>query len=186
MSTPVFYTKEQLLPQSQSPDQLSAWLSGKHPGYDVVAWCFYGNLVSEPKDGDKPDDPNKPAKPNVDAVAYVTQFSQSPNAPQLEGIGVRHFQSGFMYNGESTNGYLLSGDQSDTPIPAVAVTPKPWSIVMNFMEQSTSCVSVINGEFGSVSAEYMLTADVACLEGDFKRLRAEITMVDKMGWSWTV
>lgn len=86
-----------------------------------------------------------------------------------------------MYNGESTNGYLLSGDQSDTPIPAVAVTPKPWSIVMNFMEQSTSCVSVINGEFGSVSAEYMLTADVACLEGDFKRLRAEITMVDKMG-----
>lgn len=65
MSTPGFYTKQQLLPQSQSPDQLSAWLSGKHPGYDLVVWCFYGNLVSKAEDSDKL---------NVDAIAYMTQF----------------------------------------------------------------------------------------------------------------
>lgn len=113
MSTPAFYTNHRLLPQSQSPDQLSAWLSGKHPGYDLVAWCFYGNLISKNEDDDK--------SPKIDAIAYVTQFIQSPNMPQLEGIGIRPFQTGFTYN-SAASGYLLSGDNSSTPTPAVTVT----------------------------------------------------------------
>lgn len=172
MSTPVSYTKQQLLPQSQSPSQLSAWLAGKHPGYDLVAWCFYGNLIDD--------------KDNTDAVAYIMQFVQTPKMPQLEGIGIRPFQSGFTYDGAGTKGYLVSGDMSPFPTPAVTVTSKPWSIVTSYTngkERSTNCVSVIDGEMGSAGAKYMLTADVACLTagGEMKRLCAQITLVDQLG-----
>ena len=177
MSIPAFYTNQQLLPQSQSPEQLSAWLSGKHPGYDLVAWCFYGNLISKAKDSDEL---------TINAVAYITQFAQSATMPHLEGIGVRPFQSGWIYNGENTDGYLLSADQSPFPIPAVTVTSKPWSIVTSYSqdkEWSTNCISLVEGEMGSVGAKYMLTADVLCLTADkeTRRLRAEITIVDRMG-----
>ena len=177
MGTPCFYTNEKLLPQSQSPQQLSAWLSGKHPGYDLVAWCFYGYLINETPNSEQP---------NVEAVAYMTQFIQSPSIPQLEGIGIRPFQSEFSYNGASTNGYLISGDVSPFLIPAVTVTSNPWSVVVSYAQgshQSTNCMSVIEGQIGSVGATYMMTADVTCVsvEGQMQKLRAEIVFVDAMG-----
>ena len=172
-----FYTNQQLLPQSQSPEQLSAWLAGKHPGYDLVAWCFYGNVISQPTEGEHP---------NVDAVAYITQFVQSPTTPHLGGIGIRPFQSSFSYAGGKTDGYLLSGDVSPFPNPSLTVTPNPWSVVTSysqFSQQSTNCISLLEGEFGSKGAKYMLTADALCLSAtnNRQRLRAEIKIEDAMG-----
>ena len=203
MSTPAFYTNQHLLPQSQSPNQLSAWLSGKHPGYDLVAWCFYGNLIRKAEDQTPKIDgtPKVNGTPKIDAVAYITQFIQSPNMPQLEGIGIRPFQSGFMYNRAtsdrsaasdnsasvtSDNGYFVSADMSLTPNPAVTVTSNPWSVVTSYeqaAEQSTNCISVVDGEMGAVGTTYKLSADVSCFteEQKFSRLYSEITIVDRMG-----
>ena len=174
MSTSVFYTNQKLLPQSHSPDQLSAWLSSTHPGYSEVAWCFYGNLISNS---------------STDAVGIITQFIQSPSLPQLEGIGVRPFQSGFMYDSEKTDGYLVSCYTSPFPIPNVTVTSNPFSLVVNYSydlqgkEQSTTCLSLLDGpSMGSKGANYMLTADVVCFgRQQGTRLRAEIKFVDRMG-----
>lgn len=122
-----------------------------------MAWCFYGNLVSKAEDGTE----------KIDAVAYITQFVQPPNMPQLEGIGIRPFQSGFMFNTASDTGYFVSADAALTPNPAVTVTSNPWSVVTNYeqtvkqiAEQSTNCIAVVDGEMGAVGTKYKLAADV--------------------------
>ena len=182
MGTPCFYTNEMLLPQSQSPEQLSAWLSGTHPGYDLVALCIYGSLISQ--------DSNQPSKTEVSAFAYITQFVPSSLLPYLGSIGFRPFQSSFSFDGSKTDGYLISGDASLFPNPAVTMTSNPWSVVVSYpspgsTQQSTNCVSLIEGTLGAKGAKYMLTADVSYIttsnQQQSNRLRAEIVVVDAMG-----
>ena len=176
-STTSFFTKQKLLPQSQTPDQLAAWLSTTHPGYDLVAWCFYGHLISEGEGGGEHD--------KIAAVSTITQFKQGPSLPQLEGIGIRPFQSAFTYDDAKTDGYIGSGDESLSPIPAVTNTQNPWSLVVSYElqgKQSTICLSLLSGRMGSMCATYMMTADVWCnINLNGQRLRAEIEFVDSMG-----
>ena len=163
-----FFTKQLLLPQSQSPEQLSAWVSSNHPDYDLDSWCIFGNLI---------DEQNK----SVNAVSSIFQFQTTPTA----GINLPLFESAFAYNGENTDGYLLCGTAGLSLSPSISITPDPWSIVVNYgqgPERSTICFSLMEGQIGARDTVYMMTADVhQYAPPNGGRLRAEIKLIDRLG-----
>ena len=161
-----FYTKQTLLPQSQSPAQLSGWLSANHPDYDLASWCFFGNIISE--NGAK-----------VDAVSSKFQSQETP----ISGLFLPLFESGFVYNDAHTDGYIISGTGELAISPSLSVTNNPWSVVVNYgqgTKQSIICISLISGTMGFKDAIYMITADVSCIQGK-GRLSATIKVIDRLG-----
>lgn len=167
MSSNTFFTKQTLLPQSQNARQLSAWLSQNHPGYNLVAWCFFGNLINN--------------KGVVEAVSSIVQFIREPEFSWLSLIGLRPYMAGFMYCGANTDGYLISGSVEYLN-EGIAIVPDPWSITITYDIKGTQCcfsMSLLSGTFGVKGAEYMLVADV--LDSNLKRIKADIVFTDILG-----
>lgn len=144
MSVPVFYSSTPLLSQAQSPSQLSGWFSQVHPGYNLVSWCFYGNLINESGE--------------AEALATVNQFINTPSLPQsLDNIGIRPFQSGFCFCGENTQGYLITGDAGLSPKPELIVSDAPWSIQILHQDTESpylAAISLVEGDIGQKGARY--------------------------------
>ena len=167
-----------LLPQSQSPAQLSAWLSASHPDYDMTSWCLFGNLIGD--DGD--DGPGR-----VDAVSAVVQLLRQPLVPSCPNLfpclRLRTFEAGFTYDGAGSDGYRIFGTMGLMPSPTLAITPEPWSVVVRWQQNGASrsvlCLSLVEGEMGRRAAVYMLTADVHDVSG--RRVQAEIRLRDRLG-----
>ncbi|EQA47329.1 hypothetical protein LEP1GSC050_1810 [Leptospira broomii serovar Hurstbridge str. 5399] len=152
-----FYNNRALLPQGQSPSQLSGWLSQCHPRYNMSSWCFFGNITDEAGE--------------TAAINSIVQYQLLPNnSPYL---------AEWSYCDSKTNGYVIApflveaGNVEYSRPLAITVDANP--IYTGFLS-----LALVHGEIGQIGAKYSLTGRVRT-EPDFDNWEYDLLMEDTFG-----
>ena len=163
------FTNGYALPQTQSAQDLAAYLASEHFDYDLDGWFFFGNLV----EGSSP-------RPDADDVGAffiaIQRIEQSvfgfrvPLVPAIVG-----------FNSASLGRYVFGGTATVDIDPLVVVSQDPWSVRVNSLSDPVPLMSMglTSGTMGVRGASYRLTANLRDQLGG--RLQADVLLVDRLG-----
>lgn len=181
---PSSYSKENLLPQSQSAEQLSAWLASNHEEYNLNAWCFYGRLGELKKGGEL----NQDCKSFFIMQQYYQDPSQDVSKAALgekSSMSVMGYSSQDIINDSSLEGPLLSGAVAENSNSFnLNVQQNPWAAtshtaltIDDFEITSFISISLTSGKMGQKGATYQLTVNAICItEKKFSLVPVTITI----------
>lgn len=132
-----FFTNKSLLPQAQSSEQLTAWLSTIHPRYNMCSWCFFGNIT---------DHKGKQA-----AISSVVQYNILPKSTP--------YVSAWSYCDENTEGYVLAPFLSQEENVDVS---NPFAVTVDSSPANDGflTLSMVSGTMGKPGACYRMTGRV--------------------------
>lgn len=160
-----FFTQDYALPQTQSAQQLSGYLSSEHFEYDLDGWFFFGNLV----DNAAPDD----IMVFFIAVQRIEMSYKGFRAPVVPAI--------VAFSNDSLGKYEWRGFLTLDIDSLMTVTSNPWNVTLNsiFPGDPLITMSLVSGSMGAADAVYSLTADIP----DFNNvvLHAEVQLCDRFG-----
>ena len=161
----VYYTNDYFLPQTQSLQQLSEYISSEHFDYDLDGWFFFGSLV----DDANPDDPGV-FFIAVQRIEESWNGFRTPMVPAIVG-----------FNSSSLGKYEFRGFFTIDISPLMTVTSNPWSVTLTSPFQSGPMItmSTVSGTMGAADAVYSLTADIPDFYGI--RLKANVQLRDRFG-----
>ncbi|MFH1159513.1 MAG: hypothetical protein V1733_01010, partial [bacterium] len=161
----VYYTNGYSLPQTQSLQQLSEYISAEHFEYDLDGWFFFGSLV----DNANPDDPGV----FFIAVQRIEESQNGFRAPMVPAI--------VGFNSSSLGKYEFRGFYTIDISPLMTVTSNPWSVRLTspFQTGPLITMSTVSGTMGATDAVYSLTADIPDFNGI--RLKANVQIRDRYG-----
>jgi hypothetical protein len=159
------FTQEYNLPQTQSAEQLSEYLSREHFECDLDGWFFFGSLV----DSAAPEDPG------------VFFISMQRIEVLVDGAREALVPAVVAFNSPSLGQYVYGGEYTLDASPSVNVISDPWRVEINSLDQTEPLMSMslVSGSMGVADAEYRLTADVPDQLGG--RLQAEVLLRDGFG-----
>lgn len=160
-----YYARGYSLPQTQSAQALSEYLSSEHLEYDLDGWFFFGSLV----DNASPDAP----------AAFI--MSMQRIAQEYGGIIWQTVPAIVAFNNSSLGEYVFGGGYTLDTWPFVIVTSDPWSVDVNSILQTepVMTMALISGSMGEAGAVYRLTANAPDSLGG--PLEAEVTLRDRLG-----
>lgn len=154
-----FYSTHAILPQSQSPSQLSGWLSRIHPRYNMSSWCFFGNIEDE--------------KGGVAAISCIVQRQNLPHSSSP-------YVAEWSYCDDHTNGYALAPFELPTENVAYsepfAITADAYPLYGGMLN-----LSLVSGRMGQIGAQYRITGRVVDLSINFDLWEYELHLTDTMG-----
>lgn len=160
-----FFTQDYALPQTQSAQQLSEYLSSEHFEYDLDGWFFFGSLV----DNAAPDD----IMVFFIAVQRIEMSYNGFRAPVVPAI--------VAFSNDSLGKYEWRGFVTLDMDSLMTVTSNPWNLTLNspFPVEPLITMSLISGSMGAADAVYSLTADIPDFNGVM--LQAEVQLCDRLG-----
>lgn len=160
-----FYSEYYDLPQTQSAQDLAAWMSSEHLEYSLDGWFFFGSL----EDDAAPGDPG--------AFILSMQRIEVPENGQV----VNFVPAICAYNNTALGQYVFGGAETVDIAPLVSVTSDPWKVEVRSPSQSDPLMTMelASGTMGQPAAEYLLKADVPDQLGG--RLQAEVLVRDRLG-----
>jgi hypothetical protein len=133
------------LPQTQSLQQLSEYMSSEHFDYDLDGWFFFGSLV----DNTNPDDPGV----FFIAVQRIEESNNGFRTPMIPAI--------VGFNSRSLGKYEFRGFFTTDISTLMTVTSNPWTVklISPFQSGPLITMSTVSGTMGAADAVYSLTAD---------------------------
>ncbi|TGL60475.1 hypothetical protein [Leptospira sarikeiensis] len=152
-----FYSSNLILPQAQSPELLSGWLSKHHPRYNMSSWCFFGNIT---------DENGKTA-----AINSIIQYQSLPdNLPYI---------AEWSYCDDQTDGYVLAPFLLEEGNVEYA---SPFAITADYNPINTGILSLslIYGEMGKRWSKYRMSGRVFS-EPDGNLWEYELLLEDTFG-----
>lgn len=160
-----YFTKDYELPQTQSAQQLSEYLSSEHFEYDLDGWFFFGSLV----DSTKPED--------LGVFFIAVQRIDQP----IAGFMTPTVPAIVAFNSSSLGKYEFRGVMSIDVEPLMDVVTSPWKVTLTspFQEGPLITMSLVSGSMGSDDAVYSLSANIP--DFDDVRLVAEVLIRDNFG-----
>ena len=160
-----YYMQDNDLPQTESAQQLSRYLSKEHMEYDLDGWFFFGSLM----------DDAAPQDPGVFFISMqrVDVSEDGGTLPLVPAV--------VAYGSEALGQYVYGGAYTLDIEPAVNVIMDPWKVEVRSMDQEDPLLSMelTSGSMGEAGAEYRLAADVQDQLGG--RLQAEVLLRDRLG-----
>lgn len=146
-----FYSEDFTLPQSQSIQQLSEYLTGKHLDYHQYGW----NICASMQDADN------------NTLAFFFAIEYAADGGYRGGVGFSNSEDGFKWSGFINT--------------VIEVTANPWSAKLNSADFPGMFVKMelTSGLMGSANAVIRLTADVIDLYG--KSLKLDVLLRDPFG-----
>lgn len=156
------------LPQSQSAEQLAAFLGSEHLDSHLDGWFFFGDLVQGTE--------------AIPSLANTGTFFMAMQRIEIDaglGVPVPFFPSIVAFNSNSTDGYIYGAFPAvDLAIFGVEVKENPWSVTVNWFGQVMS-MALAAGQMGMPGATYRLFADLL----DFKNrnIHTEVLLCDRLG-----
>jgi hypothetical protein len=159
------YTNGYSLPQTQSLQQLSEYLSSEHFDYDLDGWFFFGSLV----DNANTDDPGV----FFIAVQRIEESSNGFRTPMIPAI--------VGFNSRSLGKYEFRGFFTIDISSLMTVTSNHWTVklISPFQSGPLITMSTVSGTMGAPDAVYSLTADIPDFNGI--RLKANVRLRDRFG-----
>ncbi len=147
---------------SQSPAQLSRFLSMDHLNFDVGGWFFFGNLLEQSGN-------------NSGFFFAIQRMDQL-----VSGKKVSFYEAAIGFNHAAVGQYLYGGSDKIRP-ENIVITQNPWKVhaVCPGTPPGWISMELLSGELGRPSATYLLKADLTDQHG--KKLQASVTLRDRMG-----
>ena len=141
----VSYSNGYSLPQTQSLQQLSEYMSSEHFDYDLDGWFFFGSLV----DNTNPDNPGV----FFIAVQRIEESNNGLRTPMIPAI--------VGFNSCSLGKYEFRGFFTIDISTLMTVTSNLWTVklISPFQSGPLTTLSTVSGTMGAADAVYSLTAD---------------------------
>ncbi len=163
-----YFTNDYSLPQTQSLQQLSEYLSSEHFDYTLDGWFFFGSLENSVT----PDDPDV----FFIAVQRIEEDKgngfRTPMVPAIVG-----------YNSSKLGYYEFRGFYTYDISPLMTVVPNPWvvTLVSPFPPYDTLIeMKLLSGTMGAADAVYNLHANIPDITLG-RKLKADVQIRDRYG-----
>ena len=146
-----FYSKDFTLPQSQSAQKLSDYLTSKHLDYHQYGWNICASMAAT----------------NNDTLAFFFAIEYAEDGGYRGGVGFANSEEGFKWSGFTNTD--------------IEITTNPWSAKLTSSDFPGMFVKMelTSGLMGSANAIIRLTADVIDLYG--KSLKMDVRLRDSYG-----
>lgn len=146
-----FYSEVYTLPQTQSAQKLSDYLTGKHLDYHQYGWNICASMTDN----------------NNNTLAFFFAIEYAEDGGYRGGVGFGNSEEGFKWSG-----FINTG---------IETTANPWSVKLTSSDLPGMFVKMelTSGLMGSANAIIRLTADVIDLYG--KSLQLDVRLRDPFG-----
>lgn len=160
-----YYSGVYELPQSQSLQQLSEFLSSEHMEYDLDGWFFFGSVIN----GLNPADTGV-FFIAVQRIEMEMNGFRAPMVPAIVG-----------FNSKSLGKYEFRGLYTIDISPLMTVNTNPWEVILNSPLQIGPVITMrlVSGTMGAADAVYDLYANIPDTGGVY--LTAGIRIRDRFG-----